>query len=697
MKKKIKFKKIIIILLILSVWWYAVYANFFAKKTTKTSFSIVETPVKKWNIENSIKTTWTAELVDEQKMRFNQSGKVSKVNYKDWDKIKKWAVIAELDKTDIQNTIKQAQISVSDAQIKLEEILKWPEQKDLLKYEWEVTSAKNKIENLNIDITNLEKTKNDKIADLEKQIKTKNDDIKSKTEELTNSKTDLELYITQSEKDVWDLNVDNSKTIEDAFSNSKKYLIDIEKTLNSVDEIFWISTENKSKNDDYELYLSAKNTNLKNQTSTLWSEINLKLQETNSLYSSLESNKSEENATKILTKISEIYSSLIDLSKTASNSVYNSITSTDYSQSQIDSDYNNMIWIWTTAQSNFSQTKTSLSNIAKLSDPEFKKQQTQSTITQKQKNISDLEINISNLNKDILDLNKDITDAKTDYETNLKQKQFEIISANNSLAIAEENLKDLKNWATSESIATAKNNIAKQVLNLENAKKNLEKYELTAPFDWVVRKIDFKVWDNLVSDDTKYVYIENPNLVKITSTIDQLDIVNIKEKQSVRIIFDSYSTSTLTWMVSEINSTPIETSGVTSYTVTITLEKWKFDIYSWMTAKVYIIISGKQDVLVLDSVFLQKRWDKTSVLKKNWTKQIMTEVVTGVSNTTQTEIVSWLFEWDKVVRRVATSSTWSTKTTQSSIMMPGAWGWPEWWWNFRQSSWNSTRWTTRTN
>jgi len=39
----------------------------------------------------------------------------------------------------------------------------------------------------------------------------------------------------------------------------------------------------------------------------------------------------------------------------------------------------------------------------------------------------------------------------------------------------------------------AKNDIAKQRLSLENTKKNLEKYQLEAPFDGVIRKIDFKV------------------------------------------------------------------------------------------------------------------------------------------------------------------------------------------------------------
>jgi hypothetical protein len=61
------------------------------------------------------------------------------------------------------------------------------------------------------------------------------------------------------------------------------------------------------------------------------------------------------------------------------------------------------------------------------------------------------------------------------------------------LEVLNENLRVLERGSTEEQISLAKNEIAKQQLSLENAKKNLDKYELVAPFDGILRKIDFKM------------------------------------------------------------------------------------------------------------------------------------------------------------------------------------------------------------
>jgi hypothetical protein len=45
----------------------------------------------------------------------------------------------------------------------------------------------------------------------------------------------------------------------------------------------------------------------------------------------------------------------------------------------------------------------------------------------------------------------------------------------------------------------------------------------------LVRKLDFQVGDNLTSDTEQYVYIENPDLLVVTVSLDQIDIVNVKE------------------------------------------------------------------------------------------------------------------------------------------------------------------------
>lgn len=191
----------------------------------------------------------------------------------------------------------------------------------------------------------------------------------------------------------------------------------------------------------------------------------------------------------------------------------------------------------------------------------------------------------------------------------------------------------------------AKNDIAKQEIALSDAKKNLDKYRIEAPFDGVIRQIDFKVGDNLVSDDTKYVYIDNPNTLEISATLDQIDIAKVKIGQVVKITFDSFSDVSFTGSVTQVNSTPISTSGVTSYTIKMAMDKKDYKIYSGMTAKATITINKKSDILVLPAEYVQTRGNVSSVTLKDTTgKGIRKEVVVGLTTNTSAEIASGLNE-----------------------------------------------------
>ena len=185
--------------------------------------------------------------------------------------------------------------------------------------------------------------------------------------------------------------------------------------------------------------------------------------------------------------------------------------------------------------------------------------------------------------------------------------------------------------------------------------------------------MDFKLGDNIVTSSSatpSYLYIENPNLVEITATVDQLEVVKLKLEQDASIVFDSFPTLTFTGKVSDINSTPTTSSSVTTYTIKITMDKGDNQIFSGMSAKVNIVIEGKKDALIVGTSFIEKMGGKSIVLKKNGTKTERTEVVTGITNATNTEIISGVSEGDTIIRKVATSATSSSKT--SLIPTPGS-------------------------
>lgn len=744
------FWKIVILLLVAGVWfWIYKYTN----KSSADTTTILNAVVKKSSIEDSIKVIGSAQLVDEQKIRFNQNWKVAAVFFKDWDKVKKWQIIAQLDQQDILNNISQAEISLKDSRIRLQEKTKWPEQADLLKSKNDIQTTENKIKVANNELVNLQTDKENKRVDLENQINTaenklklstdqlsnllvekdnksadlqaqlasKNQDLTNKTNDLSLLKEQYDLLLKQEGKSLSDFDIDNSKTLETSVTDVRKYLIDADNIMLSIDQVFWISDENRWKNDAFESYLSAKNSQYKINTENDWSKAKWLFNQANQIYNDIQTQwKTTENVKKLLNATQSAYETLILASKSALSAVQASTSTSTYSQTQIDSHSSSMQSNINSAQSNFDKVKTSIVNIEKLTDPTLKQLESNTNISQKKNSIDTLQASLTTLNNDIKTLNNSITLNWKTYETKVKeiqyqiseqqlninelknslkynmsdydlkiaQKQNDIENLKNTLDINNESLIVLEKGTTAEQLALAKNDIAKQELSLENAKKNLTKYIIEAPFDGVIRKIDFKVWDNIVADEQKYVYIENPNLIQITATLDQLDIVKVQVWQSVRVVFDAYPNSELTWTVEEVNSTPIESSWVTSYQVKITLDKWQYKIYSWMSAKVYIIVNKKSDILTLPFSFVQKRNSRSFVTVSNNWKEEQREIVTGISTSNEIEIVSGVDEWEKVIRKITIpKSSTSTNTQQRSLLQ-----WPWWWgWWFGWGGWNRVR------
>ncbi len=282
--------------------------------------------------------------------------------------------------------------------------------------------------------------------------------------------------------------------------------------------------------------------------------------------------------------------------------------------------------------------------------------------------------------------NYNVTKLKNEIDLNTKIQSIE--NTKKTLVVNRENLKELLEWPTKENVEKAKNNITQAEIKLQDAITALKDYQLEAPFDGIVRKIDYKVWDKLLSDSDKYVYIENPSLVQIPVLLDQVDIVKINIWKKATITFDAYPTLRVEWTITSIDYTPVKTSWVVNYTAYLMITDKNFDkkILSWMTADIEIITAEKENILILPSSAITSENDAYYVnISYNW-KTIKKEIQTWISSWGKTEIVSWLHIWDRVSIIDISSATTSKKQTPSLFGNPGSkrtsWGnagWPPPW------------------
>lgn len=578
-----------------------------------TEWTIAQYTVSVWDIEDSIKAYGSAELVDEQQLRFNQQWEVIAVYFSDWDDVKKWDIIAELDKETVLNDITQAEINLQNAQLSLSEVLDGNSDSQILQAENNLEQAKLKVELAQQEYQSLLTEKENFVANQTSSI---SGSTSSYDSSLASMKVELQNLISE-----WD------------------------KTLITLDAIFGVSKQYQSANDEFEIYLSAKDTSYKLTTKTNISKAYSSLESLEKYFDNNLSNwLSETKLSMWFNMAKNTFEIIYDTTNSAYSALEKSVSSTSFSDNTIEN-YKN------TVSGKSSTSKSSLTSIINNID--------------KINNLTNLENTQNNYEKSL-----------QDYNIQIQSKENELLNLEKSVTIQEEIYWDTKDWSTYEKIAQAQNTVTQKQLALENTQKNLENLELEASFDGIVRKIDFKVWDNITSDESKYVYLENPDLIEISILLDQIDIVNVKEGMSVEVELDSYPGVIFNWILGEIDSTPTISAGVVSYTVKVSIDKGDKEIYSGMTATVKILVSQTSWVLEIPTSYIKTVWNKKIVLDENLNS---IEIEVWSTNGSMTEITSGLSEWDIISKESVQIDSDAETTAKVGGMGMGMWWGMGWW------------------
>jgi HlyD family secretion protein len=202
--------------------------------------------------------------------------------------------------------------------------------------------------------------------------------------------------------------------------------------------------------------------------------------------------------------------------------------------------------------------------------------------------------------------------------------------------------------STDVNIKLKQNDVAQKATSVQKAAKVLQDYQLAAPFDGLVTHLDYKKGDNLLdTGDTESVTIQNPDFIIVTIPLDQVDIVRVHKDLTANIVFDALPGQTFQGTIDSIDSTPIESSGVVSYNVSIKLPAPKdLTILSGMTATVTVETARKENVLVVPNLALRTQGSRITV--QNAAGQNI-PVTTGATDGQFTEILSGVQEGDSVV------------------------------------------------
>jgi len=409
---------------------------------------------------------------------------------------------------------------------------------------------------------------------------------------------------------VWN---NNDTVIKSTTLSIKDYITQWEKAIISLDKIFGVSSKYEDDNSIFQVFLSKKNISYRWQTNRLISRSYTLLDDLKDEYYDLwnVSVNNKYRLSNVLKTAEDLYQTIYDASESAYNALENSEINETLTATMI-WNFESIVWNCSTLA------KSSLANILNQTN----------TLN-----------NLSNSNSNDLAI---------------QAKKNEIESLENTIRLQEKSLQDIRKWGTDSQKNIAANGVEQWEITVNKAKKWIEAYQITAPFDWKIRKIDFDEWDKISATNPKFIYIENPDLIDISLFLDQIDVVQVEIWMPAEVEFDAYPWVIFYGEISDIDTKANISAWVVSYTVKVNIEKWDYTIYGWMSANVKIILGKETNVIQIPTTYIQEIWERNYVVNGSGD---LVEVELWISNDNMVEIVSWLKIGDEIVKEVSKTST----------------------------------------
>ncbi len=226
---------------------------------------------------------------------------------------------------------------------------------------------------------------------------------------------------------------------------------------------------------------------------------------------------------------------------------------------------------------------------------------------------------------------------------------------------------------------------------LQDAKDNLAYYYIRAPFDGTIASVPIQKGDNVGSSTTLGTVITTQQMA--TVSLNEVDIAKVQLGQKTTLTFDAVPDLTISGKVTQIDSIGTVSQGVVDYNVKISFDTYDNRIKPGMTVSAAIITDVKQDVLIVPNSAVKSLGTTKYVLmfstplaspatgSQGTPSSIapnQVTVETGISDDTNTEIISGIKEGDQVVSRTIsatnTSKTSTTTTTKSTRSILGGGG-----------------------
>lgn len=503
--------------------WEILKKNFLIETKTVATLGKDETIKKSWKITSASDLTVTSQA----------SGRIKTLSFKEGQ-----TVTAGQKLISLEDNIANYGISLERAKNSLERA-KISYDSTLLSLEKNITDSKIAYDKAKVNHDILER-------DTKVKLEKAKYDVWESSLGDTNSKSSLDLQKLQA--DLEKAKVDYQTSLKNDETTLENFKSNIKTTYNNLnlvyfdliteaDEVFWVSDKNRTLNDEYEIYLWAKNNTEKINLEKQIRDLLVDYESFRTLnYDNIDKNDYSYH----LTQIEKRFKMLRDLVDNTKNVLKNSVPSTNLTQSQIDGLFATFWWYGQSVQSINSGFVTLQNSINTF------------TSTYKENQVSRLEnINILEKQVEIARRNLQSWEVTTqssyervllDAENSLKNSLIWVQSAKNNYENALEN-KEI-------TLRSLKNAIQEAQTSYNEASKNYWKLTITSPISGVISEKFVDVGQEL-SPGTKVLTIVSNNSTEVELYLSSDEIKFLKVGTSVDVV---YSNTNLKAKIDSISS-----------------------------------------------------------------------------------------------------------------------------------------------
>ena len=241
----------------------------------------------------------------------------------------------------------------------------------------------------------------------------------------------------------------------------------------------------------------------------------------------------------------------------------------------------------------------------------------------------------------------------------------------------------------SRQVQSAADSLLNAQLSMSDTEKQMENYTITSPISGTVIQKNVKAGDTVGTDTTAsetLCTIYDLSYLEMTLNVDELEILSIKEGQTVTITADAIPDRTFTGVVTSVSAAGTTTGGTTTYPVTIRIDDTG-DLLPGMNATAEIEVSSASNALAVPNgsvvrgnyVLVTKDSPSAANAVQDMTAPdgyVYVKITTGTSDDDYIEVASGLQEGDTIAYDADAVEKQNASDSMEFMVGPGGSGGP---------------------